>query len=218
LAADPQYATVCKASLRTQSVFRHFEILSLKSLMRQRHDLAFSSFLDDIGDDYLHDSVDLGRLHHTRSIQELINFVFPPSIVSDPAVCICRAILSPFNLFVDEFNKTILGNVQGRAHCYVSSDSVEDDASGSSDAVFSDPEFLNSLREPGIPPHELVLKIGAICRLTRNFDASRGLTKNTRVIVRDYCAIPWRLKQFPPQWPVKLLTRYVNSVRTLKIE
>lgn len=49
--------------------------------------------------------------------------------------------------------------------------------------VFSDPEFLNSLQEPGIP-HELFLKVGAICRLTRNFDASRGLTKNTRVIVR----------------------------------
>ncbi|KAJ6459302.1 hypothetical protein C8R45DRAFT_942329 [Mycena sanguinolenta] len=36
-----------------------------------------------------------------------------------------------------------------------------------------------------IPPHELVLKVGAICRFTRNFDASRGLTKNTRVIVRN---------------------------------
>lgn len=153
--------------------------------MRQRDDLAFSTFLDDIGDDYLHDSVDLARLQHTRSPEEFINFVFPPSIVSDPAVCISRAILSPFNLFVDEFNNTILGNVQGRTHCYVSSDSVEDDTNGSGDGLFSDPEFLNSLREPGVPPHELVLKIGAICRLTRNFDASRGLTKNTRVIVRD---------------------------------
>jgi hypothetical protein len=39
--------------------------------------------------------------------------------------------------------------------------------------------------EPGIPPHELLLKPGCICRLTRNFDASHGLTKNTRVIVRS---------------------------------
>jgi hypothetical protein len=38
---------------------------------------------------------------------------------------------------------------------------------------FFGPEFLNSLREPGIPPHELILKKGAICQLTRNFDAFR---------------------------------------------
>jgi hypothetical protein len=62
---------------------------------------------------------------------------------------------------------------------------VDDDLEGSNGGVFEDPEFLNSLSEPGIPPHELALKVGAICRLTRNFDASRGLTKNTRVIVRN---------------------------------
>jgi hypothetical protein len=176
---------IFKASIRTQPVFRHFEVLKLETSMRQGSDPAFSSFLDSIGDDHLHASVDLGRLNHTQSIRELINFVFPPTIVADPAVCIMRAILSPFNAFVDEFNSTILGTVPGEAHCYVSSDSIEDSSDGSNGAVFTDPEFLNSLKEPGIPPHELLLKIGAICRLTRNFDASRGLTKNTRVIVRN---------------------------------
>jgi hypothetical protein len=95
---------ICNASLRTESVFHHFEILKLETSMRQRHDLAFSSFLDGISDDYLHDSVDLGCSRHTQSPQELINFIFPPGVVSDPEVCISRAILSPFNLFVDEFN------------------------------------------------------------------------------------------------------------------
>jgi hypothetical protein len=72
----------------------------------------------------------------------------------------------------------------GDVHVYNSKDIVDDDIGGSNEAVFADPEFLNSLKELGVPPYELVLKIGAICRLTRNFDASRGLTKNTRVIVR----------------------------------
>jgi hypothetical protein len=150
--------------------------------MRQRGDPAFSAFLDSVGDDYHHDTVELGRLCHTHSTQELIDFVFPPAIVAGPAKCILRAILSPFNAFVDEFNSAILQTVPGNTHWYISSDSVEDE--GANEAVFSDPEFLNSLREPGIPPHELILKTGSICRLTRNFDASRGLTKNTRVIVR----------------------------------
>jgi hypothetical protein len=152
--------------------------------MRQQSDLAFSSFLDAIGDDHLHDSVDLARLQHTQSIECFINFVFPPSVVADPAICITRAILSPFNAFVDVFNATILRTVPGDSHCYASSDSIEGSGDGPDEGFFSDPEFLNSLHEPGIPPHELILKIGAICRLTRNFDASRGLTKNTRVIVR----------------------------------
>jgi hypothetical protein len=124
-------------------------------------------------------------LNHTQSVQELIDFVFPPTVVADPTICISRAILSPFNAFVNAFNASILHNVPGPIHRYHSSDSVEGDAENSSETVLADTEFLNSLEEPGIPPHELVLKIGAICRLTRNFDASCGLTKNTRVIVRN---------------------------------
>lgn len=153
--------------------------------MRQQNDLEFSSFLDDIGDNYREDTVNLSRLNHTRFVQQLIDFVFPPAVVADPAICISRAILSPFNAFVNDFNTTILNNVPGPNYRYHSSDSVEGDAENSTEAVLADTEFLNSLGEPGIPPHELILKIGAICRLTRNFDASRGLTRNTRVIVRN---------------------------------
>ena len=104
-------------------------------------------------------------------------------MVADPNICILRAILSPFNVFVDDFNTTILGNVPGPIHCYISSDSIEGDAEQSDEAVLADPDFLNSLEEPGILPHELIFKVGAICRLIRNIDPSRGLTKNTRVII-----------------------------------
>jgi hypothetical protein len=136
--------------------------------MRQRANLAFSACLDSIGNDHLHDSVYLSCLLHTHSAQELIDFVFPAAVV---------------NTFVDNFNSTILHSVLGDSRCYISSDSIADDSSN--EGVFSDPEFLNSLKEPGIPPHGLRLKIGCICRLTRNFDASHGLTKNTRVIVHN---------------------------------
>ncbi|PBK58603.1 hypothetical protein ARMSODRAFT_900294 [Armillaria solidipes] len=47
----------------------------------------------------------------------------------------------------------------------------------------SDSDFLNSLIEPGVPVHVITLKVRAICRLTCNFDALQGLTKNTCVIV-----------------------------------
>jgi hypothetical protein len=98
-------------------------------------------------------------------------------VVADPIICISRAILSPFNAFVNEFNATILHNAPGQSHHYHSSNSVEGDVENSGEMVLADPDFLNSLDEPGIPPHVLNLEVGAICRLTRNFDASRGLTK-----------------------------------------
>jgi hypothetical protein len=91
-----------------------------------------------------------------------------------------------FSAFVNDFNATILNNVPGNIHRYHSSDSVDGDVENSNEAVLADPEFLHSSEEPGIPPRELSLKVGAICRLTRNFDASRGLTKNTGVIIRTY--------------------------------
>lgn len=175
----------CKASLRTQAIFNNFEILCLEASMRQCNDPEFSSFLDAIGDDCEHDSVDLGQLPHTQDSQQLVDFVFPPAIVCNPDVCIQRAILSPYNEFVDEFNNSILEIAPGEAWQYHSRDYILDEETlNNSQAVCTDPEFLNSLTEPGIPPHEISLKVGAICRLVRNFDASRGLTKNTRVIVR----------------------------------
>lgn len=168
-------------------------------------------FLDSIGDDFSHDSVDITRLPHTTSVSDIIDFVFPPDILQCPEECIKRAILSPFNAFVDDFNSSILDSVAGEARTYLSSDTVEGDEgiTAQAECVLSDPDFLNSLHEPGIPPHELTLKIGAICRFTRNFDASRGLTKNTRVIVRALFRYTVEVETIPSTVAGVLL----NSVR-----
>jgi len=174
-------SAVSAASIRTQAIFQDFEILQLNESIRQRTDPVFSQFLDGIGDRVGGSTVDLACLPHTFSTTEFIEFVFPKDVVSDPTQTIHRAILSPYNVFVDEFNAGVLALVDGDARSYHSSDTVVDD----------DPEnpctsldFLNSLTEPGIPPHELQLKVGAVCRFTRNFDAGKGLTKNTRVVIR----------------------------------
>jgi hypothetical protein len=165
-------------------VFKKFEILRLHTSYRQKDDPEFSNFLDRIGDDHENDAVDLGRLRHTQSIRECIQFVFPPTITPYPQICVRRAILSPVNEYVEQFNSKILRTMPGAEVIYFSSDWIEEDGQEISDHPVGTQELLNSLTEPGIPPHELKLKIGTICRLTRNFDASRGLTKNTRVIIR----------------------------------
>lgn len=40
------------------------------------------------------------------------------------------------------------------------------------------------LKEPGIPAHELTLKVGCLCVVMRNLSIDNGLVKNARVVVR----------------------------------
>jgi ATP-dependent DNA helicase PIF1 len=119
----------------------------------------------------------------------VVNFVFPHDVMADPQKCMQRAILSPFNAHVDEFNHNILARIPGDPRAYYSTDSIEDDDERSVNMVdnpLATPDFLNAQCEPGNPPHELNLKVGAICRFLRNFSHKKGITKNTRVIV---CAL-----------------------------
>lgn len=131
----------------------------------------------------------MGRLAHTTSVADAIDFVFPDDVLCNPEECVQRAILSPYNDHVDEFNEAILTRLPGQQHTYFSSDEIEGAKDGTDtqceiDAVAT-PETLNAMKEPGVPPHELTLAVGSVCRLTRNFDVSQGLTKNTRVIIRS---------------------------------
>lgn len=46
-------------------------------------------------------------------------------------------------------------------------------------------ELLNSFNLPGLPPHRLILKVGAIVVLLRNMNSSLGLANGTRLIDSD---------------------------------
>lgn len=46
-------------------------------------------------------------------------------------------------------------------------------------------EFLSLPKEPGIPAHNLVLKVGCLCAIMRNLSIEDGLVKNARVVVRE---------------------------------
>ena len=51
-------------------------------------------------------------------------------------------------------------------------------------------EVLNQFNNNSSPPHELILKIGDICIITRNIAKKQGLANNARVMVLDikpYC-------------------------------
>src|SRR5947209_9384445 len=74
--------------------------------------------------------------------------------------------------------------------CYFGFDSVKedepnfaDDRTNPSRDTISD--FFALYSEPGIPRHELKLKVGSVCLLMRNLSVRLGLVKNARVIVKE---------------------------------
>ena len=90
-----------------------------------------------------------------------------------------RAILAPKNAAVDDINLKLLTKMPTPERQYKSVDTVTDQA----DATEYPVEFLNSLELPGVPSHNLKLKVGAPIMLLRNLDAPK-LVNGTRLVVK----------------------------------
>jgi ATP-dependent DNA helicase PIF1 len=90
-----------------------------------------------------------------------------------------RAILAPKNDLFDWINNNIITHIPGQDRSYKSIDVVLDP----DQAVFYPTEFLNSLQPPGMPPHNLVLKVGAPIMLLRNLEPPK-LCNGTRLCVK----------------------------------
>lgn len=90
-----------------------------------------------------------------------------------------RAILAPLNDTVDELNFLIQEKLIGvRSRTYLSRDQTVDPA----EAVNYPIEYINSVMVNGVPPHELVLKLGSVIMLLRNLRPPK-LCNGTRLIV-----------------------------------
>ena len=75
-----------------------------------------------------------------------------------------RAILTPKNDTAANISNTLLEKLPTQIVQYQSVDSVVE----VEDAVHYPVEFLHTLNPPGIPPHNLCLKVGAPIMLLRN--------------------------------------------------
>ena len=85
---------------------------------------------------------------------------------------------------VYELNDTIMKMIQGEGRTYFSFDNVCKASVNTNDEdLLYTTKFLNSLRFPGIPNHEVQLKVGTPVMLLRNLNQSEGLCNGTRLIV-----------------------------------
>ena len=181
------------ACLKASYLWQHVEKLRLTTNMRVhlQSDVGaahFSELLLQIGNGTLPLEpngqiilpVGSGNIVHTG--EELKNMVYPNIIqhYQDKKWLCERAILAPRNDKVETINISLLKQLPGTEILYKSIDTVVD----ANNAVQYPAEFLNSLDPPGLPPHHLVLKIGAPIMLLRNLDAPK-LCNGTRLSVKS---------------------------------
>jgi len=183
-----------KACLKSSYLWRHVHKLGLKTNMRVhlQGDVSaghFAQQLLTLGNGKAPVDPNTGLINIpnnfcnvVESIDTLKTSVFPNIELhfKDHKWLCERAILAPKNSSVNVINLQIQQELPGDATSYKSIDTVVD-----VDEVVQYPtEFLNSLEPPGMPSHNLILKIGSPVMLLRNLDAPR-LCNSTRLSVKS---------------------------------
>jgi hypothetical protein len=182
------------ACLKSSYLWRHVMTLGLKTNMRVhlQGDVSVGRFAEELL------TIGKGRApvdpasglinipdhfcNVVESMEILKNSVYPniQNHFNDHKWLCERAILAPKNNSVNILNLQIQQQLPGETTCYKSVDTVTD----VDEAVQYPTEFLNSLEPPGMPLHNLVLKIGSPIMLLRNLDAPR-LCNGTRLCVKQ---------------------------------
>ncbi|XP_015969110.1 uncharacterized protein LOC107492585 [Arachis duranensis] len=157
----------------------------------------FAEWLLKIGDGLAGDTTDGESIVHIPSdiliknsdsaLDDLIDFVYPDMLsnLSVENYFKDRAILAPTLDCVTDVNNKMTAGLPRQERVYLSLDSMcaeEENMEFELDA-FS-PEILNGINYSGLPPHKLVLKVGASVMLLRNIDQTNGLCNGTRMQVR----------------------------------
>ena len=172
------------ASIKSSPLWHFFNIRHLHKQFHNADDINFANFVDAIGDG-AGPTISLEGLQLTDDPEEVINFVYPPTILANSAACIIRSILAPTNIQIDNYNNIILNRLQGHEHIYFAADSLQELNTAGLVSPHTALDFVAKQTPPGLPTHTLRIKMHGIYRLLRNFSLDRQLVKNARVIVTD---------------------------------
>ena len=126
------------------------------------------------------------QLDGVNSVDKMVESTFPDflSNYKNADYLSERAILSPTNVVVGNVNSVIVDKIPGECTSYFSVDSAEDFPGSEREQLGAfPPEYLHSFNIPGMPLHELKLKVGVVVMLMRNLNQTLGLCNGTRMMV-----------------------------------
>jgi hypothetical protein len=114
-------AATFDSSIRSSSLWTHFQILRLTQPIRNAEDPTYATWINQVGDGVppLHRTVSLSHLRQISSLDEAEDFLFPSDILADPARATLHSFLSLFNARVDEFNKSMMDRISGAKGAYL---------------------------------------------------------------------------------------------------
>ncbi|XP_017250901.2 uncharacterized protein LOC108221541 [Daucus carota subsp. sativus] len=141
---------------------------------------------DRLNEDNIEVPLKFCDLENDNSVENMIRSIYPDFVHNsmNPEYLSERAILTPTNQTVGHLNSLIVDMIPGEAVTYYSVDSAEDFGGTDADLHCAFPiEYLNSLSVPGMPAHDLKLKVGVVVMLMRNLNQTLGLCNGTRMIV-----------------------------------
>ncbi|KAF8087030.1 hypothetical protein N665_0602s0013 [Sinapis alba] len=192
-ALDRNMADIVMATMNSSYLWKHCKVLQLTKNMRLFSETdvraaeeikEFSNWILDLGDGKINEpNNDLLITKSKDPIESIVSEVYGETFKNsnDPIFFQERAILCPTNENVDVVNNYMLDHLTGEERIYLSSDSIDpSDLNSKDDSIFS-PEFLNSIKSPGLPNHALRLKIGTPVMILRNIDPNEGLCNGTRL-------------------------------------
>ncbi|XP_048620012.1 ATP-dependent DNA helicase pif1-like [Brassica napus] len=191
------------ASLSKSYLWNLAKVFTLSINMRLRQeDKDFAKWILEVGDGDA-ETIDSHKVKHDDGDQIIVDesFLIPKSDFPHEVLASAaypnflhnyrnkdylreRAVLTPTNSTIHEVNSYLLSQVPSQAREYLSSDSVEVEATPDDDWTRNYPqEYLNSLEFPGLPNHRLCLKVGAPVMMLRNLNQDHGLCNGTRMVV-----------------------------------
>lgn len=101
------------ASIKSSHLWRAFTVLSLHQAIRTAGDPEYTRIVDSIGEDTFNRRIPANFVEEIDSVEDAIQFLFPPAVLANPLSCLRRAFLSPRNTFVDDFNSQMLQLLAG---------------------------------------------------------------------------------------------------------
>ena len=107
---------------------------------------------------------------------------YPDLLNADPTPFVARDILAPTNVGIG-INNHILNLLPNTSRCLLSSNSLIKSNPRDIEEVTST-EFLQAVDVPGVPPHNLHLKVGCVVMFIRNVNFDSGIVHGEKGIVR----------------------------------
>jgi len=198
---------IVNASIQSSPLWQHFTILHLTINMRllqsnvpciQQQD--FADLLIAIGEGlHLNKDADmqswdkisgeqsyvLSNVPFVLTEESAIELIYPNAVI-DPQQSKERVFLAISNKDVDSWNSKIQQLNTNNEVSLISKDTLSevDDPHGILNEMLSE-DILHQFNNNSSPPHELKLKVGDICIITRNIAKQQGLANNARVIINN---------------------------------